>query len=263
MKMIKKIFYIVLTSMLIMTFIACGKNDTDSKDKNDNDTEAINSADETDKSDDKNDLKEDETEEPGDTSEESNDEKPEEGEKDTSSNEDEYIPKFIHEGEPIGYTQYNFFDAELYVKAPAYHRVSHGVENFHYGMNLTIGYYSGRKKLMEDIEVVEDVLGALEERLIRGTSRYVYGEFEKFEFDSIEEMRICDIDMIRYEGQMTVTGYDEDHSKRYVVAYTFIHNGTPNAIFGVVGSSTQEQQHIDDLINNVDESVKTIVPKNP
>ena len=261
--MIKKIFYIVLTSMLIMTLIACGKNDTDSKDKNDNDTEAINSVDETDKSDDQNDLKEDETQEPGETSEKANDEKPEEGEKDNSTNEDEYIPKFIHEGEPIGYTQYNFNSADLYVLAPAYHRVSHGLENFHYGMNLTIGYFAGRESDMtrSEIESIEDIIKNCESILVNGTRRYVYGDFEKFEFDSIEEMTINGIDMIRYEGNMIVSRTETD--ERYVVAYTFIHNGTPNAIFGVVGEIDQRQQLIDDLINNVDESVKTIVPKNP
>ena len=79
-------------------------------------------------------------------------------------------------------------------------------------------------------------------------------------------MTINGIDMIRYEGNMIVDRDFEDSKdtkKRYVVAYTFIHNGTPNAIFGVAGTPYQNPKYTEELIHNVDESVKTIVPKNP
>ena len=236
--------------MLLMAFTGCGNNGED-PDKDDKKT--INPV-EDDSDNDK------DTEKIEGTSEDAED-KQEEVEVNNSEEVEEYIPDFIHEGEPIGYTQYNFFNADLYVKAPAYHQVSHGAENFHYGMDLTIGYYAGREGQMEGIEEVNDVMEVLGERFVNSTKRYVYGDFESFEFDSIEEMTINDIDMIRYEGNMIVSRTKQD--KRYVVAYTFIHNGTPNAIFGVAGEIEQEQDIIETLIHNVDESVKTIVPKNP
>lgn len=189
-------------------------------------------------------------------------EKPTGGTEEGTSEEEEYIPNFIRDGEPYDYAQYNFYDADLYVKAPAYHQVSHGIKNFHYGKEITIGYYAGSDYDMtdHDIKDIEDIMDNYSSRLIRGTERYVNGEFESFEFDSIEKVTINDIEMMRYEGNMIVTEYDAN--KRYVVAYTFIYNGTPNAIFGVAGEYQQEQQDIEELIHNVDESVKTIVPKN-
>ena len=245
--------------MLLMAFTGCSNNG-DAPDEDNKKT--INHVEDDIDNDEDKDTKKTEG-----TSEDAEDKK-EEVEENNSEDVDEYIPNFIHEGEPIGYTQYNFNAADLYVKAPAYHQVSHGLENFHYGMDLTIGYYAGRDWDMEEqnIEIVSDIMDNYSDRLIRGTKRYVYGDFESFEFDSIEEMTINDIDMIRYEGNMIVNRKrvdDDNQKKRYVVAYTFIHNGTPNAIFGVVGAPVQDQDIIETLIHNVDESVKTIVPKNP
>lgn len=251
MKEVKKYGIIVLIVMVLMTLTACSNNGGDSSDKDGKDT-IKPVEDDGDKDEDKD----------VDEKEEVSEEDKEEVEENNSEETDEYIPNFIHLGDPIDYTQYNFFTADLYVKAPAYHRVSHGLENFHYGKDLTLGYFAGRESDMtrSNIENVEDIMENCGEILVNGTSRYVFGDFESFEFDSIEEMTINGIDMIRYEGNMIVSRTRQD--KRYVVAYTFIHNGTPNAIFGVAGEIEQDQEIIDTLIHNVDESVKTIVPKN-
>ena len=261
MKIYRKFILITLVLISILAFTACKNNDD--KGSKDND-EIVISPLEDNKDNDNEDTSKP-TDEATEDQEDEDEQDIEDNSQDVTKKTENYIPNFIHKGEPFDYIQHNFYTADLYVKVPAYHEVSHGLRNFHYGKKITIGYFAGDEYHMEDydIETVEDIMDNYGEKLASGTKRYVYGDFESFEFDSVEKMTINDIEMIRYEGEMTVAEYQEGDNKRYVVAYTFIHNGTPNAIFGVAGSSTQEPEDIEELIHNVDESAKTIVPKNP
>ena len=261
MKIYRKFILITLVLISILAFTACKNNDD--KGSKDND-EIVISPLEDNKDNDNEDTSKP-TDEATKDQEDEDEQDIEDNSQDVTDDTEDYIPNFIHKGEPFDYVQHNFYNANLYVKAPAYHEVSHGLRNFHYGKKLTIGYLGGSKSELDkyEVETVEDIMDKMVMVLVNGTKRYVYGDFESFEFDSVEKMTINDIEMIRYEGEMTVAEYQEGDNKRYVVAYTFIHNGTPNAIFGVAGSSTQEPEDIEELIHNVDESAKTIVPKNP
>ena len=260
MKINRKIILITLVLISILAFTACKNNDD--KGSKDNDENVISPLEDNKDNDNEDTSKP--TDEATKDQEDEDEQDIEDNSQDVTEKTEEYIPNFIHNGEPFDYIQYNFYDADLYVKVPAYHEVSHSIKNFHYGNKITIGYFAGDEYHMEDydIETVEDIMDNYGEKLASGTKRYVSGDFESMEFDSVEKMTINDIEMIRYEGKITVEKF-KDANKRHVVAYTFIHNGTPNAIFGVAGEYQQEPEDIEELIHNVDESVKTIVPKNP
>ena len=246
MKKSKNILIFTILALCLFAVTSCGKNDSKNVKNEKKDTQVSNE-------------NENVSTNNGSNKDKSTTTAPTGEEKESSSSGKDYKPNFIHDGEPMGSTDYAFYKAELDTKAPAYHEVPHGLENFHFGEILTIGYYAGHKEDLEGIEKNEDIMDKLGETFFRGTERYIDDNgFDHFEFDKQEKVTINGIDMIRYEGNLVVKGYDSN--KRYVVAYVFLYNNTPNAIFGCVGDYKQPKEYIEEMRHNVDESVKTIVP---
>ncbi len=246
MKKLKNVLIITVLMLCLFAVTSCGKNDSKNVKNEKKDTQVSNEK--------ENVSTNDSSDKDGSTTTAPTGE----ADKNSSSGKD-YEPNFIHDEEPIGSTHFGFVGAELDVKAPAYHEVPHGLQNFHFGEILTIGYFQGDESYLKGIEKNEDIMDKLGETFFRGTERYIDDNgFDHFEFDKQEKVTINGIDMIRYEGNLVVKGYDSN--KRYVVAYVFLYNNTPNAIFGCVGDYKQPKEYIEEMRHNVDESVKTIVP---
>lgn len=81
-----------------------------------------------------------------------------------------------------------------------------------------------------------------------------------FDFDTIEEMTINDIDMIRYEGSVVNKDKDSEDGERrtFIVMYHFIVEGRPFTLTGHLSTYSQSEEEIDELRSNVDKCARTI-----
>ena len=84
---------------------------------------------------------------------------------------------------------------------------------------------------------------------------------EKFNIKESKEIEINGITFWRFQGELLAKNIFDKETSFYTVGYTFIKDGNPFQITGVVVSEGQEQEYIDEITTYVDEMVKTIRDK--
>ena len=84
---------------------------------------------------------------------------------------------------------------------------------------------------------------------------------EKFNIKESKEIEINGITFWRFQGELLAKNIFDKETSFYTVGYTFIKDGHPFQITGVVVSEGQEQEYIDEITTYVDEMVKTIRDK--
>jgi len=86
-------------------------------------------------------------------------------------------------------------------------------------------------------------------------------EPEQFNIKENKEIEINGITFWRFQGELLAKNIFDKETSFYTVGYTFIKDGNPFQITGVVVSEGQEQEYIDEITTYVDEMVKTIRDK--
>jgi len=84
---------------------------------------------------------------------------------------------------------------------------------------------------------------------------------EQFNIKESKEIEINGITFWRFQGELLAKNIFDKETSFYTVGYTFIKDGNPFQITGVVVSEGQEQEYIDEITTYVDEMVKTIRDK--
>ncbi|MEN2774830.1 hypothetical protein ABCY62_07235 [Acetivibrio clariflavus] len=147
----------------------------------------------------------------------------------------------------------------LYIDGPNYHFIENGGTNlFNVGGNRFIALTSSK---YVKADKPSEILDAYFNEFKTGVSANCRGyKPEKFDIKESKEIEINGINFWRFEGEL-IAKTPSLETSFYTVGYTFIWDGHPFQITGVVVSEGQEKEHIDEITRYVDEMVKTIRDK--
>ena len=153
----------------------------------------------------------------------------------------------------------NFPMFRLYIDGPNYHYIQNGATNlFNVGGIRFIALTSAKNV---EADKPSEILDAYFKDFKTGVSVNCRGyKPEKFNIKESKEIEINGINFWRFEGEL-IAKTPSLETSFYTVGYTFIWDGHPFQITGVVVSEGQEKEHIDEITRYVDEMVKTIRDK--
>lgn len=176
-----------------------------------------------------------------------------------------YTPDFVINEEGVGFRTLSLSDSALLICYPGQGSdvYAREVGKMRYNLWLFEGsdsYSDEAFEGMENKDIIEKIPADSIYYIPAGNqSASIDGDFDRFEFDTTEEVTINGIDMIRYEGEMVVTGY-RDSNKRHVVLYAFMYAGRPCVVAGCVKDYKQEPLEVAEMKNNIELMIKTIQP---
>lgn len=180
-------------------------------------------------------------------------------------------PMYEIGGEEWGFVTSRTLDTGIYYCVPSYSRqLSFGymeIKDFGSRTNMDlIDFGFGYKDEAFVGLKIEDILNVEWISLLfprDSTSTLGFNDvFKGFEFESVEQLTINGIDMIRYEGEVI---REDRHGDRrsYVIMYHFIYEGRPFSLTGHLDSYVQDEAVINEIRGNVDKCAKTIRPSEP
>ena len=147
----------------------------------------------------------------------------------------------------------------LYIDGPNYHYIQNGATNLFNVGGIRFIALTSAKGMKADKP--SEILDVYFKDFKTGVSVNCRGyKPEKFNIKESKEIEINGINFWRFEGEL-IAKTPSLETSFYTVGYTFIWDGHPFQITGVVVSEGQEKEHIDEITRYVDEMVKTIRDK--
>ena len=225
----KKVLYLVLIALMLVTFPSCGKN-------NNGDGGEVKETEQTGKQ---------------------NDSQREESKVEESDDDLSYLVRTYtdprYDVAIDGPNWQDFFEAYSHLwNADSIYFIIFGVYK---------DYWEEFELVERDsIKTLEDIIPNMKEPIIASSSRksYVGKAIEDIVITEQERVTVNGMETNRFVGYFDCVSGDGSINDRYIVGYTFFVKGEPGYLLGTVSSNDQEERYIEEVTKTVDDMIKTL-----
>lgn len=223
----KKVLYLVLIALMLVTFPSCGKNNNG----------------------DGGDVKE--TEQAG----KQNDNQREESKVEESDDDLSYLVRTYtdprYDVAIDGPNWQDFFEAYSHLwNADSIYFIIFGVYK---------DYWEEFELVERDsIKTLEDIIPNMKEPIIMSSEGKSYVRIADIVITEQERVTVNGMETNRFEGYFDCPSSDGSINDRYIVGYTFFAKGEPGYLLGTVSSNDQEERYIEEVTKTVDDMIKTL-----
>jgi hypothetical protein len=223
----KKVLYLVLIALMLVTFPSCGKN-------NNGDGGEVK-----------------ETEQAG----KQNDNQREESKVEESDDDLSYLVRTYtdprYDVAIDGPNWQDFFEAYSHLW---------NADSIYFIIFGTYKDYWEEFELVErdSIKTLEDIIPNMKEPIIMSSEGKSYVRIADIVITEQERVTVNGMETNRFEGYFDCPSSDGSINDRYIVGYTFFAKGEPGYLLGTVSSNDQEERYIEEVTKTVDDMIKTL-----
>ena len=223
----KKVLYLVLIALMLVTFPSCGKN-------NNGDGGEVKETEQTGKQ---------------------NDSQREESKVEESDDDLSYLVRTYtdprYDVAIDGPNWQDFFEAYSHLwNADSIYFIIFGVYK---------DYWEEFELVERDsIKTLEDIIPNMKEPIIMSSEGKSYVRIADIVITEQERVTVNGMETNRFEGYFDCPSSDGSINDRYIVGYTFFVKGEPGYLLGTVSSNDQEEIYIEEVTKTVDDMIKTL-----
>jgi hypothetical protein len=223
----KKVLYLVLIALMLVTFPSCGKN-------NNGDGGEVKETEQTGKQ---------------------NDSQREESKVEESDDDLSYLVRTYtdprYDVAIDGPNWQDFFEAYSHLwNADSIYFIIFGVYK---------DYWEEFELVERDsIKTLEDIIPNMKEPIIMSSEGKSYVRIADIVITEQERVTVNGMETNRFEGYFDCPSSDGSINDRYIVGYTFFAKGEPGYLLGTVSSNDQEERYIEEVTKTVDDMIKTL-----
>ena len=121
-------------------------------------------------------------------------------------------------------------------------------------------YYWDESELVDRdaIETLEDIIPNMKDPIIASSERKSYVIIEDIIITEQERVTVNGMETNRFVGYFDCPSSDGSVNDRYIVGYAFFVKGEPGYLLGTVSSNDQEEKYIEEVTKTVDDMIKTL-----
>lgn len=110
----------------------------------------------------------------------------------------------------------------------------------------------------DSIKTLEDIIPNMKKPIIASSGISSYAIIDDIVITEQERVTVNGMETNRFEGYFDCPSSDGSVNDRYIVGYTFFAKGEPGYLLGTVSSNDQEERYIEEVTKTVDDMIKTL-----